>query len=98
MSKFAMCCVSGAMLTLASVNAQAEVVCRDGFEISGGRAIASPRCADAALGNAARAAGSHVSNKTLRDNPLATEETCAFLGDNAAARDNCPGTGPDNDD
>ncbi len=91
MSKLiATCIVSGALLSLASVTAQAEIVCRGGYQVSGGQEIATPYCQDAALAASARKHGDEVSNKAIRDNAGVKDSACEFLGNSPAAGSDCP--------
>jgi hypothetical protein len=82
--------ISSAMLTLASVSAEANIVCRGGFQVSGGQEIATPYCADAALAAAARKDGDKVSDSAIRNNPEVKNSVCKWLGNSPAANGDCP--------
>ncbi len=73
--------------------AQAAIVCRDGFQNSGGNWISTPYCNDAHLAQIARAHGVKVSDAEVRSNPAKKYEVCRLVGIAGAARDYCPDEG-----
>ncbi len=78
------------------VAAQAAIVCKDGFQDSGGNWISTPYCNDAHLAQIARSRGSKVSDAEIRNNPNTKDEVCRFLSGDPNARDYCPDSdGPD---
>ncbi|MGE0024645.1 MAG: hypothetical protein AB7S70_13570 [Hyphomicrobium sp.] len=76
--------------------AEAGIVCKGGFQRSGGTWIATPYCEDAALARAAREHGKSVSGSELRANPNKKDEVCRFLSRSPAAEDYCSGDNSDN--
>lgn len=77
-------------------HAEAGMVCKGGFQRSGGAWIATPYCEDGALARAAREHGENVSGSELRANPNKKDEVCQFLSGSPAAEDYCSGDGSDN--
>lgn len=74
----------------ASTVAQAKIVCRDGFQRSGGQDIATPYCGDEHLAELARQHGVKVSGAAVRGNPAVKYEICRMIGHTAQASDYCP--------
>lgn len=72
------------------VAAQAGIVCRDGFQVSGGNWISTPYCNDAHLAQIARSRGAKVSDAEIRENPNRKDEICRFLTGHPNASDYCP--------
>jgi hypothetical protein len=92
--------VTFSVLTLAALQAavipqlaNAAIVCRDGFQKSGGTWISTPYCNDAHLAQIARKHGVRVSDAEVRANPNRKYEICRFLSGSPAARDYCPDSG-----
>ena len=81
-----------AMLSAAGMAtvAEAAIVCKDGFQRSGGGWISTPYCNDAELARVARKHGVRVSDAEMRANPARKYEICRFLSGSLAARDYCP--------
>ncbi|WP_333794814.1 hypothetical protein [Hyphomicrobium sp.] len=80
--------------TLATVSpAEARIVCKDGFQLSGGAWISTPYCNDEYLATVARRHGVNVSGNELRSDQGAKDEVCRFLSGNPTARDYCPDDG-----
>lgn len=73
--------------------ADAAIVCKDGFQNSGGNWISTPYCNDAHLAQIARQHGVKVSDAEVRKSPGKKDEICRFLGDSGPARDYCPDQG-----
>ncbi|HEX2842629.1 hypothetical protein [Hyphomicrobium sp.] len=71
-------------------SAQAAIVCKDGFQDSGGNWISTPYCNDAHLAQIARSRGARVSDAEIRENPNRKDEICRFLSGNPNAQDYCP--------
>jgi hypothetical protein len=69
---------------------EAAIVCKDGFQRSGGGWISTPYCNDAELARVARKHGVRVSDAEMRANPARKYEICRFLSGSLAARDYCP--------
>jgi hypothetical protein len=74
--------------------AQAGIVCKDGFQMSGGDWISTPYCSDADLAHIARQHGVRVSADEVRRNPAKKYELCRFLGTESAGS-YCPDDGGD---
>lgn len=70
--------------------AGAAIVCKDGFQRSGGTWISTPYCNDAHLAQIARKHGVRVSDAEVRQNPNRKYEICRFLSGSPTARDYCP--------
>ncbi len=75
--------------------ADAAIVCKDGFQKSGGGWISTPYCNDAHLAQIARKHGVKVSDAEIRSNPNTKYEICRFLSGSPTARDYCPDDGGD---
>lgn len=75
--------------------ASAAIVCKDGFQKSGGNWISTPYCNDAHLAQIARGYGVKVSDAEIRNNPAKKDEVCRFVGISGTARDYCPDQGGD---
>lgn len=72
--------------------AEAAIVCKDGFQNSGGNWISTPYCNDAHLAQIARKHGVRVSDSDIRNNPAKKYEICRFLG-SERTHDYCPDDG-----
>jgi len=70
--------------------AGAAIVCKEGFQKSGGAWISTPYCNDAHLAQIARNHGVKVSDAEVRANPNKKYEVCRFLNGSPTARDYCP--------
>ena len=70
--------------------AGAAIVCKDGFQKSGGSWISTPYCNDAHLAQIARKHGMRVSDAEVRESPSKKDEVCRLLRGFPAARDYCP--------
>lgn len=76
-------CALGAALApavVATAPAAAAIVCKDGFQKSGGTWISTPYCNDADLARIARKHGVRISDSELRNDPSRKYEICRFLG------------------
>jgi hypothetical protein len=73
--------------------ADAAILCKDGFQNSGGNWIATPYCNDAELARVARKHGVRVSDAEIRANPARKYEICRLLSGSQSAREYCPGDG-----
>jgi hypothetical protein len=87
---FGLCATATA---IAPPPAAAAILCKDGFQNSGGNWISTPYCNDAELARVARKHGVRVSDAEMRANPARKYEICRFLSGSPAARDYCPGDG-----
>lgn len=85
--------LAAVQMPLGAAEAEARIVCRDGFQSSGGREISTPYCRDAHLAEIARRHGVRVSDAEVRANPARKDEVCRFLAGNMYARDYCPDDG-----
>jgi hypothetical protein len=77
--------------------AQAAIVCKDGFQNSGGNWISTPYCNDAHLANVARKHGASVSDDEIRNNPGKKDEICRFVGSDPEVSIYCPDSGGQDD-
>jgi hypothetical protein len=89
MSKVIASAGCAAALLLASSNAEARIVCREGFQVSGGQEISTPYCNDNYVAEVARKYGVRVSNEEIRNNPARKDEVCRFIGYDTRVRDYC---------
>ena len=71
-------------------SANARIVCRDGFQMSGGKEISTPYCNDEYLAQVARERGVKVSADAVRNNPNRKDEICRHIGYDTRVRDYCP--------
>lgn len=83
-------CLAGLQSAALPQLAYAAIVCKDGFQKSGGSWISTPYCNDAHLAQIARHHGVRVSDAEVRDNPNRKGEICRFLSGSPTARDYCP--------
>lgn len=73
--------------------ADAAIVCKDGFQNSGGSWISTPYCNDAHLAQIARKLGVKVSDAEVRNNPARKYEICRFIGGSGEGSEYCPDEG-----
>lgn len=73
--------------------ADARIVCKDGFQKSGGNWISTPYCNDEHLAEIARRHGMKVSGADVRASAARKYELCRMVGHTAAASHYCPGEG-----
>lgn len=73
--------------------AEARIVCKDGFQLSGGGWISTPYCNDEHFAEIARKHGVRVSGAEIRANPARKYELCYLLGSTPPGRDYCPDDG-----
>jgi hypothetical protein len=78
-----------AAFLLAGSGAHAGIVCREGFQVSGGQEISTPYCNDNYVAQVARKYGMKVSNEEIRNNPNRKDEVCRFIGYDNRVRDYC---------
>ncbi len=87
-----------ALQTLIAVpTVQAAIVCKDGYQNSGGSWISTPYCNDAHLAQIARGLGVKVSDAEVRQNPAKKYEICRFIGGVGQGSEYCPNEGGGND-
>ena len=60
--------------------AEARIVCKDGYQASGGQYIATPYCQDELVAQVARQYGMRVSSAEVRNNPNTKRNVCQFVG------------------
>jgi len=77
------------LLLLAGSRAEAAIQCKEGFQMSGGREIATPYCGDNYLAEVARQHGFKVSNEEIRNNPASKDEVCRFISSDIRISDYC---------
>jgi hypothetical protein len=70
--------------------AEARIVCRDGYQVSGGQEISTPYCNDEYLAQVARERGTKVSAAEVRNNPNRKDEICRHIGYDIRIREYCP--------
>lgn len=73
--------------------AEAAIVCKDGFQKSGGNWISTPYCNDEHLAQIARRHGVKVSGNDMRYDWGKKVEVCRLLSGFPTARDYCPPEG-----
>ena len=97
MSKFFLAVLTASLLQSMAFSgvASAAILCKDGFQKSGGNWISTPYCNDAHLAQIARGYGVRVSDAEIRNNPAKKDEVCRFIGISGTARDYCPDQGGD---
>ena len=79
MKPFAAILALGA-LTAAAGPASAKIVCKGEWQVVGGNEIQTPYCADNYLAKVARKYGDRVSGRRMRNNPIARDRVCGFVG------------------
>ncbi len=80
-------------MILCSATAEAKILCKGGYQLSGGQEISTPYCNDEHLAQLARARGSKVTAAAIRNNPNVKDEVCRFIGATPPASDYCPPQG-----
>jgi len=78
--------------------AEAKIVCRDGFQVSGGREISTPYCNDALVAAVARERGFKVSDAEVRNKPSKKNEICRWVGGDIRINHYCPDDHSDSPD
>jgi hypothetical protein len=73
-----------------ALEAQARIICRDGFQKVNGQEISTPYCRDEYLAAVARSYGSRVSGKDVRNSASLKYELCRFIGHDIRVQDHCP--------
>jgi hypothetical protein len=71
--------------------ALAEIRCKGAFQIVGGQSIVTPWCEDANLAAVARAYGTKVTARQIRNNPNLKQQLCRFIGYDLRVKDTCAG-------
>jgi hypothetical protein len=87
-----------ALFALAGTQAGAKIVCRDGFQVVGGREISTPYCNDNYIAAVAREHGRPVSDKAVRDNPSLRDEVCRHFGSDIRIKHYCHTNGDSDHD
>ena len=72
-----------------SANAEAHIVCHDGFQVVNGREISTPYCNDNYVAEVARKHGMHVADEAVRNNPSLKNQICRFVGSDIRIEDYC---------
>lgn len=73
--------IFGALALLAlGCDANARIICREGFQVLAGREISTPYCNDNYVAEVARARGFTVTNEAVRDSPSLKNEICRRFG------------------
>jgi hypothetical protein len=73
--------------------AEAAIVCKDGFQNSGGNWISTPYCNDALLAQVARRRGVRVSDDEVRQSASKKYELCRMLEHHPEVGNYCPDSG-----
>lgn len=79
MKAFAALLALGALSAMAD-SAAARIVCNGPYQVVAGNEIATPYCSDHHLAQVARKYGGRVTGRELRDNPIAKDRVCGFVG------------------
>ncbi len=80
-------------LFLCGATADARIICRDGYQLSGGQEISTPYCNDEYFAKVAREKGVKVTGGEIRNNPARKYEICRFLDSDIRVQDYCPDSG-----
>jgi len=78
-----------ALLAFGCAGAEARIVCHEGYQVVGGREIATPYCDDNFLAEVARERGFAVTNEAIRNNPKLKQKVCRWIGSDNRVRHNC---------
>lgn len=78
-----------ASMSGAAAPAEAGIVCRDGFQVVQGQAIATPYCKNSQLAQVARRYGLNVSEADIRRNPAFKNQICMKVGHDIRAQGAC---------
>ena len=90
MSRVLAATFSAALFMMAAGGAaEARIVCKEGFQLSGGQEISTPYCNDNYVAEVARKYGMRVSNEEVRNNPNRKDEVCRLVGHDNRVRDYC---------
>lgn len=76
-------------MPLATREAHARIVCRDGFQKVAGNMIATPYCQDDLLAKVARQHGMRASAARIRNNPNYKREVCRLVGNDIRVSEHC---------
>jgi hypothetical protein len=76
-------------LALFSVDAEARIICKDGYQVVNGKEISTPYCNDNYVAAVARERGRNVSDEAVRNNPSVKEEICLWIGHDHRIREYC---------
>jgi len=88
------CCV--ASLGLGTANAEAGIVCNEGYQRVNGQEISTPYCNDNYVAEVARLYGFKVSNAAVRNSPALKDKICRELGSDIRIAPYCnTDSGPD---
>lgn len=60
--------------------AEAKIVCKEGYQVVQGSALATPYCQDNLVAAVARANGINVSDAEIRNNPNLKRHVCSLVG------------------
>ncbi len=84
-------------IIICCATAEARIVCRDGYQLSGGQEISTPYCNDEYFAKVARQHGVKVTADEIRNNPSRKYELCRFLDSDIRVQDYCPVSGSSRD-
>lgn len=77
--------------------ASSAIQCEGRWQIVQGNSISTPYCEDSFLAAVAQRAGSRVTARQIRQNPLTKQKVCHLVGFDPAVADICFGFTPDGD-
>jgi hypothetical protein len=78
-------------VSVATEAALAEIRCKESFQVVAGQLIETPWCEDANLAEVARAYGTKVTAREIRNNPNLKQQLCRFIGYDLRVKDTCAG-------
>lgn len=78
-------------LAMTPHTASSGIVCDGRYQIVQGNPISTPYCEDNYLAVIAQRAGSRVTGRQIRQNPLTKQKVCHLVGFDPAVRDICFG-------
>jgi hypothetical protein len=80
-----------ATFILCGTEAEARIVCHDGFQVVNGQEISTPYCNDNYVAEVARQHGVKVANEAVRNNPSLKSQICRFVGSDVRIENYCEG-------
>ncbi len=80
---------AGAVLGSLAPAAEAEIPCKNGFQLVQGSWLSTPYCQDALVAQVAREYGFSASAAEVRNNPMVKQRLCRFVGQDIRIKETC---------
>jgi hypothetical protein len=79
-----------AAFVVCAAEAEARIVCHEGFQVVNGREISTPYCNDNYVAAVARQYGVKATDEAVRNNPSLKDQICRFAGSDIRIKNYCP--------